>query len=238
MGQIGDKSLFGVYFQYRLLWMDHLLLALESTELELEIGSVIHFCLYCTQEDQIFQHGMVIKKENNEYLIQPIYINKAKFPFVKKSKALFDINLNRFSFPSAKQVVDIIMDSLRECVFIKKGLLIFTQHIMMYMSRFDSISPNNFQVVQSGIFHTIFESIKEKIAYLEGVYQSVSESKDVYESLVLSKLYHAVCSDISIPQLHAALKTDRFDEYLVVLEGFAEKLYYHYNIIAKLFYES
>jgi len=144
------------------------------------------------------------------------------------------IDLQRFDSP-----LHIFSRLLKDAVLLKKGILIYLNHLIPYFSRIASYPAEHFPQLKELVLDDIKNKVAANRSKIEAIAEEAAQHTDYLENLSkyldLDELRSVVESEIQYEVLKTALDTDSVLPYLDAIKELEKKLYANYNAIVMLY---
>jgi hypothetical protein len=167
-----------------------------------------------------------IQMKDHENIFYPLYI--------QTDTRSVNVDLSGFDTTG-----DLMESLLKDAVLLKKGILIYLNHLIPYFSRLGGRSKQDYDQLKTVLFEDMKRLVMKNLKYMEVLYgqtKSYRQDKEiVLQNLNLDQLREAVRSEISLDVLKVALDTDAVTPYLSAIETLEEKQYTNYNLIVMLY---
>jgi hypothetical protein len=167
-----------------------------------------------------------IQMEHPENIIYPIYIH------IDTSS----VNVDLSEFESTGRLLESL---LKDAVMLKKGILIYLNHLIPYFSRLGRRSSKDYDQLKIVLFEDMKHHLVMNLKHLEAIYEQTKADHQgrelILQTLNLDQLREAVRSEVSIDVLKVALDTDAVIPYLSAINTLEEKQYTNYNAMVMLY---
>lgn len=150
-----------------------------------------------------------------------------------------DIRLYFRDFASAE---DVLLSVLKELFLLKKGVLIYLNHLIPYFSRIGKYPSEDYPMLKEVFLEDVRSRVKDHQEKLEALYDEICQMRpsqsDMARNLDLEGLRALVESELYMEILKATFESETALRYLRSIKDLEEKLYFNYNIIVLLYIRS
>ena len=207
----------------------------------LKVGERIHLHLPFRYADRAYTEGTVqwarwdedtqsqrygIRMENPRDVFYPLYIHT-------------DTQSIRLDLGDHDSMEALMTTILKDAVLLKKGILIYLNHLVPFFSRISDRSKDDYDRLKAVLFEDIQRQVKAHLDILDGLYRQVKEERKpvhgILETIDFNQLREAVCSEIQAEVLKTALDTDAVHVYIDAIQTLEKKIYTNYNALVIFF---
>lgn len=135
---------------------------------------------------------------------------------------------------------ELLIESVRECTFLKKGVRVYIKHLIAYFSRTVGYSRENYPLFSRFFFDDILMRLQEKIEKLQMLEKQLIANQQTGLSefaLDFGKLYDWIDSEVNLDLLNLAFQKGDHIAYVIAIKELEERLSWHYNTML-LVYEA
>jgi hypothetical protein len=145
-----------------------------------------------------------------------------------------DVDLSEFGSSG-----DLLQSFIKDAVLLKKGILIYLNHLIPFFSRLGGRSRQDYDQLKTVLFEDMKSQVMKNLGYVEALYNQAKmsrmDSQIVLQNLNLDQLREAVRSEVSVDVLSVALDSDAVTPILGAIKTLEEKQYTNYNAIVMLY---
>jgi hypothetical protein len=167
-----------------------------------------------------------IQMEHPENILYPLHIRSDTN----------SINVDLSKFTSTGRLLESL---LKDAVMLKKGILIYLNHLIPYFSRLGVRSTQDYVQLKTVLFEDMKRQVMKNLNYMETLHDQTKADRGdedtVLQTMNLDQLREAVRSEISMDTLEVALDTDAVIPYLSAIKTLEEKQYTNYNAMVMLY---
>ena len=137
-----------------------------------------------------------------------------------------------------KSVVNILRKVLKDSVLLKRGMLIYMEHLVAYLTRVSRFSKREYADFREYIIKDIQSGLKENLAYLQEVYESalhVESEKEILDRLDIDDIRKKMEPELYLDLFGSVLDSEIIQCYLVALKNLEKKGFNNYNTLVVLY---
>lgn len=142
-------------------------------------------------------------------------------------------------FKTADQLTLLV---LKDCVLLKKGMLIYLNHLSAYFTRVASFTREEYALFRQSIINDIQSGLKKNLAYLNNIYLECSKLKDSDEDILslvdIDQVRKSVESELYMDLFTSVLSLEVASRYLKALKILEKKSYNNYNTLAMIYLQA
>ncbi len=154
--------------------------------------------------------------------------------FISLDTKEFVIDLEGFRYPEK-----LILQFLKDSVLLKKGMLIYLEHLTAYFTRVSEFKKEEFALFRETIIDHIKQGLEKNLDYLNNIYVKAVElenaAKDIMGLLDIDELRKSIESELYIDLFGSAVSFEVVSRYLRALKILEKKSYSNYNTLAMLY---
>ncbi len=147
------------------------------------------------------------------------------------------IDLAHFSTPEK-----LILLVLKDCVLLKKGMLIYLEHLSAYFTRVSTFNKEEYTLFRHSIINDIKSGLEKNLDYLNNIYLTALEMEgtngDILGLLDIDELRKSIESELYIDLFSSVVSFEVVSRYLTALKTLEKKSYNNYNTLAMLYLQS
>lgn len=147
------------------------------------------------------------------------------------------VELGHFSSPEK-----LILLVLKDCVLLKKGMLIYLEHLTAYFTRVSTFKREEYSMFRQTIINDIRCGLENNLDYLNSIYHRALEMQDssaeMLNLLDIDEFRKRVESELYIDLFSSLVSFDVVSKYLTALKILEKKSYNNYNTLAMLYLRS
>lgn len=207
----------------------------------LRIDEVINLHVPFRQAAEIYDQGRVTRAEwSEEYEAQLCGIRLIEKPpmhtpvYLRLENGKVQLDLK--NTPEAHKLV---IKVLKDMVLLKKGILIYLDHMIPFFSRISHVTEQNYTLLRD----FLFEEARSQLVYnhrsLEEIYErlagELTSDRDIGAALVLEEIRPFMESELYADLFKIALESPAIDPYLHAIKQLEKKLYAGYNTLAMIY---
>lgn len=132
----------------------------------------------------------------------------------------------------------LLITLFKDAVLLKKGILIYLNHLVPYFSRLSERSREDYDRLKGVLFDDIRKLVTTHMDLIETLYRQVQVERksvrDILEIIDFNQVREAICSEIQDEVLKIALDTEAVVPYLDAIQTLEKKMYTNYNAIVIL----
>lgn len=143
-------------------------------------------------------------------------------------------------FASDTDFIDLFAENIKDCIQLKKGVLVYTKHLAAYFSRIIGFDNLNYPRFNNFFFDDIFNKLSEKIKILTEFYEKIiinKKSKNFEIPDNFQIIHELIESEVNIDLINLAFKGGEHLPYILSIKQLEAKMFYSYNLLL-LIYES
>ena len=182
--------------------------------------------MWNTWDEEVQGQLYGIQMEHPENILHPLHIRSDTY----------SINVDLSKFKSTGRLLESL---LKDAVMLKKGILIYLNHLIPYFSRLGGRSTQDYDQLKSVLFEDMKHLVITNLKHMETLYDQAKADRGnegiVLHTLNLDQLREAVRSEISMDTLEVALNTDAVIPYISAIKTLEEKQYTNYNAMVMLY---
>lgn len=228
-------------FQYFLLHMEDRAAKITSPSFlsqcymlrELDIVN-LHMPFKCG--DHCFTRGLVesirVNPENQERIYHISFVPQADQDYPYHVSAGSD-GQPRFHCSQHKDIL--FRHSIKECLLLKKGVLVYLKHLSAYFFRIITPHKQDYAAFDQFYFEAAFENLHSKIEKLQALQDGLGEGSDFVIPDSFQGIHELIQSEVNLDLLHLALQEGDHLPYLVSIKELEEQLYWHYNTMLLIY---
>ncbi|MBF0100451.1 MAG: PilZ domain-containing protein [Desulfobacterales bacterium] len=139
-------------------------------------------------------------------------------------------------------IEDALLKILKDMGLLKKGVLIYLNHIIPYFSRITRYSSGDYRNLKNIYLDDIIGRVENNYHVLEKLYQQAQQlqgsKKQLPEYIDLEELRENVESEINLDILKTTFSNDSIMPYLDAIKVLEKKQYLNYNTLVMLYLQS
>lgn len=136
----------------------------------------------------------------------------------------------------------LILLVLKDCVLLKKGILIYLEHLSSYFTRVSTFKREEYALFRQTVINDIKAGLEKNLAYLNEIYTEAlnmeGEKGDILGLLDIDELRKSIESELYIELFTSVLSFEIVNKYLTALKVLEKKSYNNYNTLAMLYLQS
>ncbi|MFO7816832.1 MAG: PilZ domain-containing protein [Thermodesulfobacteriota bacterium] len=136
----------------------------------------------------------------------------------------------------------LILLVLKDCVLLKKGILIYLEHLSSYFTRVSAFKREEYALFRQTVINDIKVGLEKNLAYLNEIYSEAlnmeDEKGDILGLLDIDELRKSIESELYIELFTSVLSFEIVSRYLTALKVLEKKSYNNYNTLAMLYLQS
>ncbi len=143
-------------------------------------------------------------------------------------------------FASDTDFIDLFAENIKDCIHLKKGVLVYTKHLSAYFSRIIGFDNLNYPRFNNFFFDDIFKKLSEKIKILTEFYEKIMLNKKSKNFVIPDNfqiIHELIESEVNIDLINLAFKGGEHLPYILSIKQLEAKMFYSYNLLL-LIYES
>ncbi len=195
--------------------------------------SGVHFnrgrILWSTWDETIHSQVCGIRMEKGTPLHCPV--------FIAIDTGEGGINLQEFT---SEEVL--ILRILKDSILLKKGVLIYLNHLVPYFSRVTSYPADEYPMLKEFLFDDVRRRIGQNIERLESLYQraqaELPSRTEIPLFLDLEEVRSIIKSEIYLDLFKTAFATETILPFLSAVKELEKKQYTNYNTLVMLYLKS
>jgi hypothetical protein len=153
-----------------------------------------------------------------------------------------DTRGSHLDFKGFFAAVDLLFRILKDSALLKKGVLIYLNHLIPYFSRISGYPVEDYPRLRNFVLMDIREKVKDHYGKLEALAEVLRENirtlADIPRFVDLEELRAMVESEISTDLFHITFDSQRVVSYLAAIKELENKLYSNYNMVVMLHIKS
>ena len=147
-----------------------------------------------------------------------------------------DISLDLTEFSSQGSVLAPV---LKDCMLLKRGILIYLKHLAAYFSRVSDLSREDYAEFRTLVLDEVRDRVAANATWFESLLDRLVQEDGVRDAQVqgldLEELRRAVEPEIYADLLFQALRSDVVQRYLEAIKHLESKVYAGYNALTMLY---
>lgn len=136
----------------------------------------------------------------------------------------------------------LILLVLKDCVLLKKGMLIYLEHLTAYFTRVSEFKKEEYALFRQTIIDDIKQGLEKNLDYLNKIYMKAMELENAAEDMLgvldIDELRKSIESELYIDLFGSAVSFEVVSRYLRALKILEKKSYNNYNTLAMLYLQS
>ncbi len=147
------------------------------------------------------------------------------------------IELDHFSTPEK-----LILLVLKDLVLLKKGMLIYLEHLSAYFTRVSTLNREEYALFRHSIINDVKSGLEKNLAHLNTIYLKAlgmeNADADLLGLLDIDELRKSIESELYIDLFTSVVSFEIVSRYLNALKILEKKSYNNYNTLAMLYLQS
>lgn len=125
---------------------------------------------------------------------------------------------------------------IKDSVLLKRGILIYLNHLSAYFSRLGEYTPEEYELFRETVIDDTSDRVKQHLEYLEKLHGTCCDlSTSGFEQMDLEELRQAMEPELYIDLFRVALGDDTAALYLRAIKELEGKLFSNYNTVVMLY---
>lgn len=140
-----------------------------------------------------------------------------------------------------KSVANILRKVLKDAVLLKRGLLIYMDHLVAYLTRVSRFSRKEYADFRELIIEDIQSRIRENLRYLQKLYkvaQNTESEHEMLEQLDIDDIRKKMEPELYVDLFQSVLDSEVIQRYLIALKVLEKKGFNNYNTLVILYVNS
>lgn len=133
----------------------------------------------------------------------------------------------------------LLKNLIKDAVFLKKGILVYLDHLIPYFSRLGGRSREEYDELKSVLLLDMRRHVVTNLEQLTSLYDQLkagdSDTKTFFQFLNLETFREAVRSEVFSDVLITAMEADTVTPYLDAIKTLEQKQYSNYNTLVMLY---
>lgn len=146
------------------------------------------------------------------------------------------------SLPASLSEEDLILKIFKDSVLLKKGVLIYLNHLIPYFSRITLYPAKEYPMLKEFVLDDVKKRIKENIEKLKSLHETTKKGLEtgtkISVFLNLEELRSIIESEISLDLLMFTFETETILPFLSAIKELEKKQYSNYNNLVMLYIKS
>ncbi len=175
---------------------------------------------------QIQSCGLILKKHFPE--TYPVYIS------LETRETIINLAV-------VQSVVNILRKVLKDAVLLKRGLLIYMEHLVAYLTRMSRFSNKEYADFRELIIEDIQSGLRNNLKYLQDIYQGALHAKSEHEILDridIDEIRKKMEPELYVDLFRSLLDSEVIQRYLIALKTLEKKGFSNYNTLVILYVNS
>ncbi|MBA2882217.1 hypothetical protein HNR65_002558 [Desulfosalsimonas propionicica] len=140
-----------------------------------------------------------------------------------------------------QSVANILCKVLKDAVLLKRGLLIYMEHLVAYLTRVSRFSKKEYADFRGLIIEDIQSGLKDNLRYLEALYQdalNAASEHEIFDRLDIDDIRKKMEPELYVDLFRSVLDSEIIQRYLVALKVLEKKGFNNYNTLVILYVNS
>lgn len=129
----------------------------------------------------------------------------------------------------------LLQQILKDCMLLKKGVLIYLKHLIPYFSRISRFGKKEYAALKDLVWSDIQKQVEANIDYLVALHEKSSDGTLSVEQLDLEEIRGKIESELYIELFRITFDVEAPLPYLVAIKDLEKQLYWNYNSAVLLY---
>ncbi len=141
-------------------------------------------------------------------------------------------------FASDTDFSELFVENVKECILLKKGVLVYTKHLAVYFSRLIGYDNPKYSQFSRFFFDEIIQQLSEKIQKLTELHEGLLSNQGQVQfgvPLNFQIIHELVESELNLDVLNLTFKEGQHLPYILSIKQLEDKMFCCYNLLLMIY---